>query len=308
MDNQAARIILLIGILCLLLAVAAVLADYYVRRRSLRRMYAMLQSALDGTFQAGTFDESLYASVENKLAEYIAVSQTQAEKLAAEQGQIKTLIADISHQTKTPLANILLYTELLREEGAGGSESLALLIAQAKKLDFLIQSLVKLSRLETGVLVLHPKKSPISGLLTAAEEQYAVLAQEKGLYLRVLSQEAAGICACFDLKWTLEALGNLIDNAIKYTETGGVTVQVKPYELFVCIEVADTGIGIAEEEQAKVFGRFYRSPRVANREGVGIGLYLAREILRQQSGYMKLSSREGEGAVFSVYLPVQAFT
>ena len=225
--------------------------------------------------------------------------------MAAEQEKIKTLITDISHQTKTPLANILLYADLLKEEGMENSENMALLETQAKKLDFLIRSLVKMSRLETGILALHPVKNEVSALLEEASDQYAASAQEKGLYLRVLWQEAEGISACFDPKWTLEALGNLIDNAIKYTETGGITVQVKAYELFVCIEVADTGIGIAEEEQAKIFGRFYRSQQVAERAGVGIGLYLAREILRQQSGYMKLASAVGEGTVFSMYLPVE---
>ncbi len=138
-----------------------------------------------------------------------------------------------------------------------------------------------------------------------AEEQYAARAQEKGLYLHVFSKEAQGITACFDHKWTLEALGNLIDNAIKYTQTGGVTVRVKAYELFVSIEVEDTGIGIAEEEHAKVFGRFYRSMSVADEQGVGIGRYLAREILRQQSGYIQLASEVGKGTVFFLYLPAE---
>lgn len=297
-------VILIAGILCLFFSGVIVLADYCLRRRSLRRMYAMIQSAMDGTFRADLYDESLFASVENKLAEYISASQVQAGKMAEEQEKIKTLITDISHQTKTPLANILLYTELIKEEGGGNNENMELLEAQTEKLDFLIRSLVKLSRLETGILVLHPVKSAVSKLLAEVREQYAALAQEKGLYLRVLWQEAEGINACFDPKWTLEALGNLIDDAIKYTETGGITVRVKAYELFVCIEVADTGIGIAKEEQEKIFGRFYRSLQVADRAGVGLGLYLAREILRQQSGYIKLVSAVGEGAVFSVYLPV----
>lgn len=304
MTEDTAIVILIIAILCLVLAAGIVVFDFFIRRRSLKRMYSMIQSAMDGTFQADLYDESLFASVENKLAEYIAASQVQAGKLVVEQEKIKALITDISHQTKTPLANILLYADLLKEEGLGNSENRALLEAQAKKLDFLIQSLVKMSRLETGILVLHPVKSAVSELLAEAGEQYEARAREKGLYLHVLWQEAEGISACFDPKWTLEALSNLIDNAIKYTETGGITVRVKAYELFICIEVADTGIGIAEEEQAKIFRRFYRSQQVADRAGVGIGLYLAREILRQQSGYMKLASAVGEGAVFSMYLPV----
>ena len=303
MTEDRVTIIFIIAILCLILAAGIVIFDFLIRRRSLKRMYAMIQSAMDGTFQADLYDESLFASVENKLAEYIAASQVQAVKTEEEKEKIKMLISDISHQTKTPLANILLYTELLKEEGLGNNENRELLEAQAKKLDFLIRSLVKMSRLETGILIMHPEKNEMSALLEEARDQYMASAQEKGLYLRVLWQEAEGINACFDPKWTLEALGNLIDNAIKYTETGGVTVRVKAYELFVCIEVADTGIGIAEEEQAKIFGRFYRSMQVADRAGVGIGLYLTREILRQQSGYMKLASASGEGAVFSMYLP-----
>ena len=304
MAKDRGTIILLVGIFCLFLAVVISLVDFYLRRRSLRRMRGMIQSAIDGTFRADNFDESLLASVENRLAEYIAASEIQAKKAAAEQEKTKTLIADISHQTKTPLANILLYAELLKEEGAGDGGTIEMLEGQVKKLDFLIQSLVKLSRLETGILVLHPKKNGVSSLLEEAQKQYAARAQEKGLYLRVLSEEAQGVTACFAPKWTLEALGNLIDNAVKYTQTGGVTVRVKSYELFVGIEVADTGIGIAEEEHAKVFGRFYRSTAVSDKQGVGIGLYLAREILRQQSGYIRLASEKGKGAVFSMYLPV----
>lgn len=303
MTEDRAIIIIIIAILCLVLAAGIVIVDFFIRRRSLKRMYAMIQSAMDGTFRADLYDESLVASVENKLAEYIAAAQVQEEKMVAEQEKIKTLVTDISHQTKTPLANILLYTELLKEEGRGNRENLELLEAQTKKLEFLIQSLVKLSRLETGILVLHPVKSEVSKMLVEANDQYAALALEKGLYLHVLWQEAEGITACFDPKWTLEALGNLIDDAIKYTETGGITIRVKAYELFVCIEVADTGIGIAKDEQEKIFGRFYRSLQVADRAGVGVGLYLTREILRQQSGYMKLTSTVGEGAVFSMYLP-----
>lgn len=302
-DNTTV-IILLLSIFFLFAAAVIAFLDLYSRRRSLRRMRDMIQSAIDGTFRADIFDESLSASVENKLAEYLAASEIQLGKTAAEQEKTKTLIADISHQTKTPIANLLLYTELLKEEGGRDSETVALLESQVKKLDFLIQSLVKLSRLETGILVLHPCKSELSLLLEEAEEQYAARAQGKGLYLHVLSEEARGITACFDHKWTLEALGNLMDNAIKYTQTGGVTVRVRPYELFVSVEVEDSGIGIAEEEYAKVFGRFYRSVSVADEQGVGIGLYLAREILKQESGYIQLASEVGKGTVFSMYLPV----
>lgn len=310
-DDRLAMSILITGILCLLGAVLLVTVDYYKRRRSLERLNRMLEAAMDGTFRESVFDESLYSALENRMAEYLSASEISARRTAQEKDRIKTMIADISHQTKTPLANILLYTELLQEQMQSGSdenrENLELLADQARKLQFLIESLVKLSRLETGVLALQPKKNAVLPLLLEMEKAFGSRAREKGLYLLIRSEETEEVkeaTACFDLKWTKEALGNLIDNAIKYTDQGGVTVSLKPYKLFVCIEVADTGIGISEEEQAKIFGRFYRSPQAADQEGVGIGLYLAREILKQESGYIKVRSEEGMGAVFSLYLPV----
>lgn len=303
-----AMIILVTGILCLLGAVVLVTVNHYKSRRSLERLNRMLDAAMDGTFRESVFDESLYSALENRMAEYLSASEISARRTALEKDRIKKMIADISHQTKTPLANILLYTELLQEgmqsESDENRENVELLADQAQKLQFLIDSLVKLSRLETGILVLRPKKAAVLPLLSEAEKAFAGRAREKGLYLKICSEEAEKVTACFDLKWTKEALGNLIDNAIKYTEQGSVTVRVKPYKLFICIEVTDTGRGISEEEQAKIFGRFYRSPQAADQEGVGIGLYLAREILKQESGYIKVKSGEGMGTTFSLYLPV----
>ena len=110
--------------------------------------------------------------------------------------------------------------------------------------------------------------------------------------------------ACFDLKWTLEALSNILDNAVKYTPAGGtVSVNAQEYEMFVRIDVADSGIGMSEEETAKVFARFYRSPRVSQEKGVGIGLYLVREILSREGGYIKVTSKIDQGSTFSVFLP-----
>lgn len=306
LSDREVRIIFVAGIICLICAAGFVIYDHIKTKRILYRIQRMLDAAIEGTFQESAFDESLYSATENKLGKYLSASEISARKTAEEKERIKTMIADISHQTKTPLANILLYTELLKEQEqpAENQESLELLENQAQKLKFLIASLVKLSRLETGILVVQRKKTDIFSLLEDAEKQFANQAKAKGLYLRIFSEEARGINACFDPKWTLEALGNLIDNAIKYTDQGGVTVRAKAYQLFVCIQVSDTGRGISEEEQAKVFGRFYRSPEAAGQDGVGIGLYLAREILKQESGYVKVSSRKGAGTVFSMYLPV----
>ena len=219
-----------------------------------------------------------------------------------EKDKIKTLISDISHQTKTPISNLILYSELI-EEGDLSEDmrsNVEAIKQQAEKLEFLIKSLVKLSRLENGILNLSPRKEEIQPMLQDIYERYISKASEKNLELNI---EKTTSKATFDRKWTTEALGNIVDNAIKYTNTGEITINVKEYEIFTRIDISDTGIGIAETEQAEVFSRFYRSQSVHNDEGVGIGLYLTREIISSEGGYIKLTSELGVGSTFSVYIP-----
>lgn len=285
-----------------MLAAAIVFVSHRKTRKVMNTLDAMLTAAMNGNFQEAVFDESMLSAVETRFAHYLSSSTVSAHNISQEKDRIKTLIADISHQTKTPIANLLLYTELLQEEPLSPQlkEYVAMLHSQTEKLHFLIDALVKLSRLENGILVLHPEHNDLWPLLTQIKEQFSAKATDKGLTFTVNFTEAT---ACFDPKWTAEVLGNLVDNAIKYTSKGGVTISVIPNEMFTRIDIADTGIGISEENQAKIFTRFYRGDETAQQEGVGIGLSLAREILRKENGYIKVRSEVGKGSVFSVFLP-----
>jgi len=261
----------------------------------------MLDKAIDGSFTESCFDESELSYFENKLWKYLSSSESSARRTMEEKAKIKTLVADISHQTKTPVANILLYAELLSEGGLSEDqrEYVERIGMQAGKLSFLIASLVKLSRLETGIIALSPKEQPLLPMLSDILKQAQPKAEAKGLSLTLTCR---GEKAIFDEKWTNEAVWNLVDNAIKYTKTGSVAITVREYNMFVCIEVSDTGCGIPEEEQAQVFSRFYRSRKASAEEGLGIGLYLARQIVTAEKGYIKLMSQEEKGSAFSVFL------
>ena len=286
-----------------LLALAVVVYDRWRTARTIRRLDDMLTAAINGTFSEETFDESRLSSLESRLARYLAASALSARNVREQKDQISALVSDISHQTKTPVANLRLYAQLLSEQPLTpqGKDCAAAISAQAEKLQTLIEALVKTSRLETGILALHPQPGEISPVVERAAAQYAPKAVEKGIALAV-GQRAGS--AVFDAKWTEEAVCNLLDNAVKYTPSGAaVTVEVKNYELFSAIRVSDTGPGISEEEQAKIFGRFYRASGAWQAEGVGIGLYLTRQIAEKQGGYVKVESIPGKGSTFSLYIP-----
>ena len=298
-----------LGVLGLVALAALLLLGLWLwldARRTVRRLDRMLSTAIDGGFGEESFDESAPSALESRMARFLNGSARSLRGLQRQRESIQCLLSDISHQTKTPLANLRLYSSLLMEEELTPRqrEQAQVIFQQSEKLSFLIETLVKLSRLETDVLAVTPKLQPLSPLLERAASQAKAAAEQKGIALQVHLQQQAEMKALYDLRWTAEALGNLLDNAVKYTPPGGcIQVSATQYELFCRIDVRDNGIGIAEEEQAQIFGRFYRGRQVREQEGLGIGLYLAREIVQKQGGYLKLRSRPGQGSTFSLYLP-----
>ena len=289
----------------IILIIFSILLSTIIYRIRVRKLYAsldwMLEKAMTGTLTEETFDESLHSALENKFYSYLTASEASANNVKEERARIKELISDISHQTKTPISNLLLYTELLSEQemSESGREYMAALTSQTTKLRFLIDSLVKMSRLESGIFALMPKYAPFAPMFDKLQTQFAMPASQKGL---ALTFDATDISAVFDEKWTLEAVGNILDNAIKYTPSGSITVRAVSYELFSCIQITDTGIGIPEDELPKIFSRFHRSPDVHDEEGIGVGLYLAREIITREGGYIKVDSSVGKGSSFHIYL------
>lgn len=298
-----------LGVLGLVALAALLLLGLWLwldARRTVRRLDRMLSTAIDGGFGEESFDESAPSALESRMARFLNGSARSLRGVQRQRESIQRLLSDISHQTKTPLANLRLYSSLLMEEELTPRqrEQAQVIFQQSEKLSFLIETLVKLSRLETDVLAVTPKLQPLAPLLERAASQAKAAAEQKGIALQLHLQQQAEMKALYDLRWTAEALGNLLDNAVKYTPPGGcIQVSATQYELFCRIDVHDNGIGIAEEEQAQIFGRFYRGRQVREQEGLGIGLYLAREIAQKQGGYLKLSSRPGQGSTFSLYLP-----
>ena len=228
-------ILLALAVLALLAAVGVALWTHLRTRRMLDTLDRMLDDAIRGEFRESLYDESRLSALETRMAHYLSASAVSAKHLAEEKEKIKTLIGDISHQTKTPLANILLYGELLEEKASDVEERRLArqILGQAKKLEFLIQALVKMSRLESGILEIQPVKQSLKPLLEGVAETFGPGAGEKDMTLECVLPPEEVLCR-YDRKWTAEALGNVVDNAIKYSPAGSrVRIRVREFEFYV---------------------------------------------------------------------------
>ncbi|WP_410512321.1 HAMP domain-containing sensor histidine kinase [Paenibacillus sp. BR2-3] len=265
----------------------------------------IVDRAIQGREPITYYEETSLSSLEHKLMRYIDISKAKEQNIETEKNKIKGLISDISHQTKTPLANIMVYTQLLGEASELKEDSrhhVNDIKVQSDKLDWLIQSLIKLSRLETGMISLHIGDNPVIQTIKQTVSQVYAQSESKDIVISISC--AAQLVARHDMKWTSEALFNLLENAVKYTGQGGkIHLSAESNEMFTRLDISDTGIGIPEEDLHSIFKRFYRGQNAREAEGIGIGLFLAREIITTQGGYIKVTSELGKGTTFSVFLP-----
>ena len=258
----------------------------------------------------GNCEDSLWDKVYERLRRIENIWSRREEESVAGKKQIKEQISDISHQTKTPIANIKIYLELLDNEEENTEkqrEYLEKIEGQTEKLDFLLKSMVKMSRLETGIIEIHKKPCSIYETLGRAVAAIVPKAEKKKIGIYVDCPE--NLMLCHDSKWTEEAIFNILDNAVKYTKedcppkSRNIQIGVAVQEFFTKISFKDSGKGIAMDRQAEIFRRFYREPEIHDQEGIGVGLYLARKIITMQDGYIDVQSEPGKGSCFRIFLP-----
>ena len=249
--------------------------------------------------------ETLFARISYRLSRLSGLMRENRRRVDKERQELQMLVSDISHQVKTPVSNLKMVTDTLLTQPVTEKERrdfLQGIRGQTDKLEFLFQALVKTSRLETGAIRLVKKDGPLIDTLAQAMSGIVYEAEKKDISVTVQCPDDLRLS--HDSKWTAEALFNLLDNAVKYTPTGGrISVSVEQWEMYIKLDVSDTGKGISENQQAAIFRRFYREEEVHDKPGVGIGLYLAREVVTRQGGYIRVTSEIGRGSTFSVFLP-----
>jgi len=300
-----------IVVIGLIAAAAGLVWKNYRTKKEAERFAEKVETALDAIVTGKEWDleeeleDSLWGRTGTQLEKVEQVFRKKEEESFCEKERVKGLISDISHQIKTPVANIKLYMELLEGENVSpdAQKFLKKIKGQTEKIDFLMQSMVKMSRLETGILQIHKEEKDLYETIGRAVSAVVAEAAAKDIDLYVDCEKPMQIR--HDSKWTEEAIYNILDNAVKYTENGGkIQIHARRQELFLQLSISDTGKGIALERQAEIFTRFYREPEVHEKPGVGIGLYLARTIMELQKGYIEVKSEPGKGACFSLYFLV----
>lgn len=275
------------------------------KRKTYRRIDELLDRVLNQEIILDSdIKEGEYSALVSKMKQIQEVLESHARSAEAEKEQVKSLVSNMSHQLKTPLANLSLYAEILEKNELSQerkNEFFSKMQRQIEKLSWMVESLSKMVKLEQNLDDFEVKNTKIrQTILDAVDTVYEKL-EKKDIQLDMEAFEDRFLY--HNRKWTVEVFVNLLENAIKYTEKGGfISIRVKTYELYTEIQVSDNGRGIRQEELTDIFKRFYRSPEVENMEGSGIGLYLCNLILEKEKGYITAISEYGKGSCFSVFL------
>lgn len=245
--------------------------------------------------------------LERQVMQYRKKTDIQEMKLRTGYARIASLVSDIAHQCRTPLSSILLYVDALPDPCKRPGECGAVIHSQAEKLGFLMDALTKLSKCESGLISanLAPSSYSVTDLICCAVTDIFPAADGKNIDIVTDSlPENPRITAVFDMRWTKEALFNILDNAVKYAPVNSIIrISVTTYDLFVCIDVTDAGPGIPESDREKIWQRFYRGDIGKDTSGVGIGLYITQCILSSEGGYAAVRNSSSSGTTFSVFLP-----
>ncbi len=291
-------------LLCLLAYLLHRLDDAYISRivADLSSLVDVLTELEEREVFPGE-EDTLLSKLQSKVIKLAHILKHENKAAEREQENTKELVSDISHQLKTPISNLKMYSSFLEDDGLSEErrqEYVGIIRLSVDRLDFLAENLIKISRLESGLIRLNMRSQSLSETVLKAVKDIYPKAKKKGV--EIAYQQEGELAPCHDRNWTAEAVFNLLDNGVKYAREGGrVVLAIRQLGTFVEVSVEDENGAISEGERAKIFTRFYRGENSRNQEGIGVGLYLSREIVVRQGGYMNLRVTE-RGNIFSIVI------
>ncbi len=294
---------------CSLLVLALWAGWFFWQWRSLDLVVGQFQNQ-DGLYAGASgsnldVQETRESKLVNDMQQILGRAKWREEEASRGKQEVMGLLSDLSHQLKTPLANIILDLDLLDTDTGMDlpqkREFLSHAKEQALTIQWLLQSLLKASRLENGMIQFQAECTGIKP--TIAKAVGAVYAQARRRQMEIRMEDVADIPLYHNPKWTAEAMANVLENAVKYAPKGSqITISMEKMELYTRITIKDQGPGIPEADYNKIFQRFYRGKQAAAQEGTGLGLYLAQLILQSEQGYLTVDAKENRGSRFHFFL------
>ena len=287
----------LVGILVIVIGI--ILYKYIVLRSEMSELSDYIDKALDGNLEITEFDEKELSKIKSKLIKFLYSNQVKEKKISTEKNKTKDLIADISHQTKTPITNLSLYISLLEDDPK--DEYIEIIKYELNKLEFLIQNLVKSSRLESDIISLQKHQANLKDIVEDVLREFKVILDEKCISINLKDED---LIFNLDERWLKEAIHNLVDNAIKYSPNGS-TINISVYKSYLNynLDIENECKDLSEETLPKIFERFYRGKNSVLKDGLGLGLYITREIIEKHGGNIRASLDENR-IKFSVDFPL----
>lgn len=288
--------------------VACILLAIFLSRKYVRDTFNAIDTVLDRILArdvpspAAQTGERRISKLTHKAARIMDMCRLEAARGQEEKETIQSLIADMSHQMKTPLAGISMYTDILLEGRASPEEQqefLSRMKNSTEKLQWIMDGLIKMSRLEAGAIQLKPAPAGIAQTIAGAVQSVAAVAAQKNICISAANFD--DILLLHDKKWTREAIVNILENAIKYSATE-IKIDLQQLPVYAKITISDNGAGIPKSDWNQIFKRFYRGQNAKDSEGAGLGLYLVSLIMEKQSGYVMVDSAPGRGTAFSLFL------
>lgn len=284
------------------------------RQKELQLLAECMEKILRGEKirEAKAGEETMYARLESRLVRIQEILDGRKEEAEKSKNEIQKLISEIAHQMRTPLANIRTYQDLLEEErskeGTKTDENVdkylnAMRVGE-QQLEFLTESFVKMSRLEQNMIQIRKEETDLLKTVRNSLGRIQKRVEEKQVGFKIEMPQKLN-CP-HDANWLGEAIDNVLDNAVKYSRSGGIIeLKIQKNEMCTKIVVKDNGLGITKGEEHKIFQRFYRGKKVTTQKGYGIGLYLARKIVSLHGGFIIAKSRYPEnGLMIEINLPV----
>ncbi|WP_058300869.1 sensor histidine kinase [Gorillibacterium timonense] len=301
---------MILAISIALLAAALCAFVSWFSYRYVKRSFDAMDRILDGVlarhadFSMETTRDNRLSKLTHKAIKIIQMSTIDVKQTKQEKETIQSFLSDMSHQMKTPLSGISMYTDLLLEGNTTADEQqefLTRIKAGTEKLQWMMVSLVKMSRLEVGAIELVPVSASIKPTLSQSISDVYMAASKKNITIH--TEPFEDVLLLHDRKWTGEALANLLENAVKYAPAGSVIqLSVEAMPIYTKINITDYGPGIDPDEWNAVFKRFYRGRNAEGVEGAGLGLFLAAMIVQKQGGYILVDSKPGRYTTFSLFL------